>query len=106
MLRPAAVRSGAKGSGRLWRPDPVSLIFRPMRFSRFAILTVAVSVAAAVTAVWLFPRALPIVALEQSVTREIVLARADSFFRAHSLAPSGSRTAVRFQRNDSLRTFV
>src|SRR5687767_4835500 len=77
-----------------------------MRFSRFAILAGVVSIAAAATAVWLFPRALPIVALEQSLTREVALARADSFFRAHSLAPSGARTAVRFQRNDSLLTFV
>jgi membrane protease YdiL (CAAX protease family) len=65
-----------------------------------------VSVAAAATAAWLFPRALPIVALEQSLTREVALARADSFFGAHSLAPAGARTAVRFQRNDSLLTFV
>jgi hypothetical protein len=56
--------------------------------------------------VWLFPRALPIVALKQSLTRELALARADSFFRAHSLAPAGARTAVRFQGSDSLRTFV
>jgi len=77
-----------------------------MRSSRVAIFVVAVAVAAAATAAWLFPRALPIVALEQSLTREIALARADSFFRAHSLAPSGARTAVRFQGNDSLRTFV
>jgi membrane protease YdiL (CAAX protease family) len=77
-----------------------------MRFSRFAIVAAAVSVAAAATAAWLFPRALPIVALERSLTREVAIARADSFFRAHSLAPAGARTAVRFQRNDSLLTFV
>ncbi|MDB4870490.1 MAG: Abortive infection protein, partial [Gemmatimonadales bacterium] len=77
-----------------------------MRSSRVAMLVVAVSAAAAATAVWLFPRAFPIVALKQSVTRDVALARADSFFRAHSLAPSGARTAVRFQGNDSLRTFV
>src|SRR5512132_3447079 len=77
-----------------------------MRFSRFAILLVAVSVAAAATAAWLFPRALPILALKQSLTREVALARADSFFRAHSLAPARARTAVRFQSNDSLRIFV
>jgi membrane protease YdiL (CAAX protease family) len=35
-----------------------------------------------------------------------VRARADSFFRAHSLALPGARTAVRFEGNDSLRTFV
>jgi membrane protease YdiL (CAAX protease family) len=77
-----------------------------MRSSRFAIFVVAVAVAAAVTAVWLFPRSLPIVALKQSLTRDVALARADSFFRAHSLAPAGARTAVQFEGNDSLRTFV
>jgi len=77
-----------------------------MRSSRFTILVVAIAVAAAATAAWLFPRALPIVALEQSLTREVALSRADSFFRAHSLAPARARTAVQFQGNDSLRTFV
>jgi membrane protease YdiL (CAAX protease family) len=77
-----------------------------MRSSRVTLLVVAVAVLAAATAAWLFPRAFPIVALKQSLTREVALARADSFFRAHSLAPSGARTAVRFGGNDSLRTFV
>ena len=77
-----------------------------MRSARVTILLVVVAIAAAATAIWLFPRALPIVALKQSLTREVALARADSFFRAHSLAPAGARTAVRFQGSDSLRTFV
>ncbi len=77
-----------------------------MRSSRVAILVAAVGVVAAGTAAWLFPRAFPIVALKQSLTREVALARADSFFRVHSLAPAGARTAVRFEGNDSLRTFV
>lgn len=77
-----------------------------MRSSRIAVLVVAVALTAAATAAWLFPRAFPIVSLKQSLTRDIALARADSFFRAHSLAPAGARTAVRFQGNDSLRTFV
>jgi hypothetical protein len=77
-----------------------------MRSSRVAILVVVVALAASATAAWLFPRAFPIVALKQSLTRDVALARADSFFRAHSLAPPGARTAVRFHGNDSLRTFV
>ena len=77
-----------------------------MRSSRIAVLVALVAIAAAATAAWLFPRALPIVALKQSVTREVALARADSFFRAHSLAQPNVRTAVRFQADDSLRTFV
>jgi hypothetical protein len=72
----------------------------------FAIVIAAVAVASAATALWLFPRAMPILALEQSITRDIALTRADSFFRAHELAPAGARTAVRFQGSDSLRTFV
>lgn len=67
---------------------------------------VAVALAAGTTAVVLFPRAMPIVALDQKITRDVALTRADSFFRAHALAPAGARTAVRFQGNDSLRTFV
>ncbi|MGZ3544102.1 MAG: CPBP family intramembrane glutamic endopeptidase [Gemmatimonadaceae bacterium] len=74
--------------------------------SRAPILIAAVALAAAATAAWLFPRAFPIVALRQSLTRDVVLARADSFFRAHSLAPPAARTAVQFEGNDSLRTFV
>jgi membrane protease YdiL (CAAX protease family) len=77
-----------------------------MRSSRVAILAVGVALTAAAIAAWLFPRAFPIIALKQSLTRDAALARADSFFRAHSLAPAGARTAVRFQGNDSLRTFV
>ena len=57
-------------------------------------------------AAWLYPSALPIVALQQSLTRDVALARADSFFRAHSLTRPYARTAVRFQGDDSLRTFV
>ena len=77
-----------------------------MRSSRVTVLVVLLAVVAAATAAWLFPRAFPIIALEHSLTREVALARADSFFRAHSLAPPGARTAVRFQGSDSLRTFV
>jgi len=70
------------------------------------VLIVVVALVAAAIAVWLFPRALPIVALEQTLTRQVALARADSFFRDHSLAPLRARTAIRFQGHDSLRTFV
>ena len=66
----------------------------------------SVAVVAAATALWLFPRALPIVSLQQTLTRDAAVARADSFFHAHSLAPSSARRVVHFQGNDSLRTFV
>lgn len=77
-----------------------------MRISRLAMLILLVGLVAAAVAAWLFPRALPVVALEQKLTRQVALARADSFFRHHSLAPAGARTAVQFHGNDSLRTFV
>ncbi|MEP6732112.1 MAG: CPBP family intramembrane glutamic endopeptidase [bacterium] len=77
-----------------------------MRSSRLAWIIAVVAIGALATAAWLFPRAMPIVALEQSVTRDIALSRADSFFHAHDLAPTGARTAVRFHGNDSLRTFI
>jgi hypothetical protein len=76
------------------------------RSSAFFVAIAAVAIAAAATALWLFPRALPLVALEQTLTRDDARARADSFFRAHGLAPPGARTAVRFEGNDSLDTFV
>lgn len=76
------------------------------RAARIALVVAAVAIGAAATGIWLFPRALPIIALEQSLTRDVALARADSFFRAHQLAPSGARTAVRFHGDDALRTFV
>lgn len=66
----------------------------------------AIAIVAATTATWLFPRSFPIVSLGQQVTRDIALSRADSFFRAHALAPAKAQTAVHFEGNDSLRTFV
>ena len=71
-----------------------------------AAVIATVAVAAAAIAFWLFPRALPIVAMEQTLTRDVALARADSFFRAHDLGLAGARTAVRFQGNDSLSTYI
>jgi membrane protease YdiL (CAAX protease family) len=77
-----------------------------MRSSRIAFVIATVAIIAAAVAAWLFPRAMPIVALQQSLTRDMALSRADSFFRAHDLAPAAARTAVRFHGNDSLRTFI
>ena len=57
-------------------------------------------------AAWLFPRAIPTVVLDQRLTRQLALQRADSFFRAHDLAPPAPRAAVRFQADDSLLIFV
>ena len=69
-------------------------------------LVAGIAVAAAAIAAWLYPRALPVVALQRSLTRDAALARADSFFQAHALTTPYARTAIRFQGDDSLRTFV
>ncbi|MGK2935727.1 MAG: CPBP family intramembrane glutamic endopeptidase, partial [Gemmatimonadaceae bacterium] len=66
---------------------------------------VAIAVAATMLAVWLFPRALPVVVLSDRISREEALERSTAFVRAHDL-PGGTRTAVRFNRGDSLITFV
>src|SRR4051812_27675643 len=77
-----------------------------MRPSNVAAGIIAIIFACGAAALWLLPRALPTVALQQRVTRDVVLARADSFFGVHRLTPADARTAVRFHGNDSLRTFV
>jgi hypothetical protein len=70
------------------------------------LLAASVGVVSASVAMWLFPRAMPIVGLRHDLTRDQVLARADSFFRVHDISPANARTAVRFQGDDSLRIFV
>ncbi|MDA1080690.1 MAG: type II CAAX endopeptidase family protein [Gemmatimonadetes bacterium] len=65
-----------------------------------------VGIGAVATAVALFPRAFPTVALNNTLTTSIALARADSFFSAHDLAPAATRRATRFRSDDSLLTYV
>lgn len=72
---------------------------KPMRY------LLAITVAAAMLAAWLFPRALPVLVLTDRIAREEALQRADAFVRVHEL-PGGTRTAVSFQRDDSLLTFI
>ncbi|MDQ2667255.1 MAG: CPBP family intramembrane metalloprotease [Gemmatimonadota bacterium] len=85
---------------------PVSAPASPARTRLLVGVVAATALVAVATAAWLFPRSLPIVSLGQQVTREIALSRADTFFRAHALAPSDARSVVHFEGNDSLRTFV
>lgn len=73
---------------------------------RITLALAALALAAGALAVWLFPRALPTVAVAQRMTRSLALVRADSFFRAHAPQPSGARTALRFTASDSVVTFV
>jgi hypothetical protein len=74
--------------------------------ARIGLALGGIALAAGALALWFFPRAFPLLALEQRMTRQLALQRADSFFRARDLAPATTRTAVRFGADDSLLTFV
>src|ERR1019366_7309621 len=73
---------------------------------RITLAIAALALTAAALALWLFPRALPTVAVEQKLTRSLALQRADSFFRAVAPQPAGARTALRFTASDSVITLV
>lgn len=75
-----------------------------MRRTGFAI--VVVTLGAAALATWLFPRALPTLALEQRITRDAARVRADSFISRHDLAPDSARRAILFDSDDTLNVFV
>jgi len=66
----------------------------------------AALVALATLAVALFPRAFPFIALKQNLTPAIARAVADSFATAHALPWHGSRTAVRFEGDDDVQTYL
>jgi hypothetical protein len=66
---------------------------------------ILIATVAALVAAWLFPRAFPVVVLENRITAEEARQRADSFARTHEL-PTGVRVAVRFERDDYLLTFI
>ena len=57
-------------------------------------------------AVMLFPRALPLVSLRQNLTPALARAVADSFATAHALPRDGRRTAVRFEGDDDVQTYL
>lgn len=73
---------------------------------RSAVALLVVGLAAAALAAWLFPRALPVLAISDRIGREEALERANAFITAHDLAPDSARRAVAFTSDDSLRTFV
>jgi hypothetical protein len=75
--------------------------------TRLKVLAVAaVGVAAATIAILIFPRAFPVIGLENRMTQRTALAAADSFFAAHSLADSATRRAVQFGADREALTFV
>lgn len=69
-------------------------------------LVAAVGIAAAALAIWLFPRAFAVVALDNRLTQSTALAKADSFFAAHGIADSAARRAVRFGADREALIFV
>ena len=78
----------------------------PSRGTRVALFLAVIAVGAGSLAAWLFPRALPTVVIENRITRQDALLRADAFFRAHAIAPAFARTAIQFRQDASLLTFV
>jgi len=70
------------------------------------VLLLLSAVASAALAAWLFPRAFPIVALNDRIGRDVALQRADSFITANGLAPDSARRVIQFTSDDSLRTFI
>lgn len=73
---------------------------------RTAAALLVLALAAAAVAASLFPRAFPILAIRDLISRDVALQRADSFIAAHGLAPDSARRAIQFTADDSLRTFI
>src|SRR5687768_14023539 len=72
------------------------------RVALAAVLTIAGALGAAA----LLPKALPQISLRRLATRETVLRTAGDFVRNRAVYDAGARSAVRFVATDSLRTFV
>src|ERR1035437_5940533 len=98
---------------RLWNPPPGRypepprlpyLLRMPAQTRRITLAIAALALAAGALAIWLFPRALPTVAVEQRMTRSLALQRADSFFHARAMQPPGARTALQFTAGDRKST--
>src|ERR1035437_8480653 len=78
----------------------------PAQTRRITLAIAALALAAGALAIWLFPRALPTVAVKQRMTRSLALQRPRSFSRARAPPPPGARTALQFTAGDSVITFV
>src|SRR3954447_15784829 len=74
-----------------------------MRPSNGAVSIIAIIFACGAAALWLLPRALPTVALQQRASRDVVLARADSCLAVHRRTRADGPTAVRCHGRDSVR---
>ena len=83
------------------RRTPGILSPRPLAFG----LTV-VAIACAAGAAMLFPRAFPILSVDQRLTGPIAAQQADSFARAHGLPRTGVRVATRFVADTRTQIFL
>jgi hypothetical protein len=74
---------------------------------RSALPLLALATAALVAlAVWLFPQAMPNIALEQTLTSETAVSRARAFAASHGLPVAETRSAVRFSHDDDVQVFL
>ncbi len=73
---------------------------------RYGLWLALTAVVTGSVAIWLFPRAMPLLTLGQRLTRQAALQQADSFFRLHDLAPEGAQKAVRFRSDDAVQTYI
>lgn len=73
---------------------------------RLVALAATLTVAGAVAAAYVLPKALPQISLGPLASRATVLRQAGTFVRAHGVYDPNARSAVRFVAADSLRTFV
>ena len=71
-----------------------------------AILLGAGAIACAAGAVRLFPRAFPILSVDQRLTGPIAAQKADAFSRAHNLPQGGARVVSRFVADDRTQIFL
>jgi hypothetical protein len=71
-----------------------------------AALLAGAFVACAAAAFALFPRAFPLIALDQRLTVATAEQRADAFAHAHELPWNGERIAARFDGDGSVQTFL
>lgn len=71
-----------------------------------AALLAALFVACTAAAVAFFPRAFPIISLDQRLTVETAEQRAGAFAAAHALPWTGARVATRFEGDPSVQTFL
>lgn len=79
---------------------------RPSADRRTALALVTVVIGGGAAAAALFPRALPILSVDQRLTGPIAVQKADSFARAHGLPRTGTRVVARFSADGKTQIFL